>query len=88
MKTTINIPDDLLLRAKAAAAQRNMKLKDLIVELLEQGLNESGAVGQRRPIPVIIQAEGLAIKPLTNTEVDEIFLREDLARLGYEIDVP
>ncbi len=86
MRTTIDIPDDLLRRAKATAALRGIKLKDLITSLLEQGLKprakESESHGQNRPIPVTIRADGPAIKPLTNAEIEEIFLQEDLERIG------
>jgi hypothetical protein len=35
MKTTINILDDLLIRAKMVAAQRSMKVKDITTENTE-----------------------------------------------------
>lgn len=86
MRTTIDIPDDLLRRAKAVAALRGIKLKDLISGLIEQGLSprpkETEARGQKRPVPVTITAEGLKIKPLTNAEIEDIFMQEDMERLG------
>ncbi len=38
MRTTIDIPDELLRQTKARAALRGMKLKELIVEALEAAL--------------------------------------------------
>ena len=38
MRTTIEIPDELLRHAKARAALRGMKLKDLVAEALEAAL--------------------------------------------------
>lgn len=38
MKTTIDLPDDLLRTVKIRAVQENKKLKDLVAELLRRGL--------------------------------------------------
>ena len=43
MKTTIELPDELLRRAKATAATRGISLKRLFSEALEQGLRRGGA---------------------------------------------
>jgi hypothetical protein len=45
MKTTVEIPDDLYRRAKAEAALRGRKLKDLV----EEGLRLVLEVPRRRP---------------------------------------
>ncbi len=42
MKTTIELPDELLRRAKATAATRGISLKRLFSEALEQGLRRRG----------------------------------------------
>ena len=47
MKTTINVPDDLYRRAKAEAALRGRKLKDLVEEGLRLALETPRAA--RRP---------------------------------------
>jgi hypothetical protein len=38
MKTTLEIPDDLVREIKVRAARENRKLKDLVPELLRRGL--------------------------------------------------
>ena len=38
MKTTLEIPDELMRRVKMRAAQRNQKLKDTVATLLEAGI--------------------------------------------------
>lgn len=43
MKTTVEIPDDLFRRAKAAAALRSESLKELLSEALEAHLDRVGA---------------------------------------------
>ena len=81
MRTTIDIPDDILRRAKAVAALRGMKLKDLVAQLLDAGLR-GGASPQapktrRRKLPVMIPAAGRKIPILTNAELFEIIDAED-----------
>jgi hypothetical protein len=43
MKTTIELPDELLRRAKAAAATRGISLKRLFIDALEHGLRRGAA---------------------------------------------
>lgn len=38
MKTTLDLPDDLVRTVKVRAAQSNRRLKDVVAELLEKGL--------------------------------------------------
>jgi hypothetical protein len=38
VKTTLEMPDDLMRRIKMRAVQRNQKLKDAIAQLLEAGI--------------------------------------------------
>ena len=40
MKTTVDLPDDLLRRAKSSAALQGRKLRELLQEGLERVLNE------------------------------------------------
>ncbi|MCH7228442.1 hypothetical protein [Haloferula sp. A504] len=42
MKTTLDLPDDLLIEAKATAARRRMTLRELVTRALERDL---------RPVP-------------------------------------
>jgi hypothetical protein len=87
MRTTIDLPEDLLRRAKAAAALRGVKLKELVARLLEDGLRNMSLnsqvgvqMGQRRPIPVSVSLGG-TIPSLSNQEIDTIFLADDLEKL-------
>jgi plasmid stability protein len=41
MKTTLEIPDDLMREIKVRAANEDRKLKDLVAELLRRGLTQS-----------------------------------------------
>ena len=74
--------EDLLRRTKATAALRGMKMKDLVAELVESGLDNPTRIGSQRmgmnsPIPVTISADGRHIPSLTNAEIFEILDRED-----------
>ena len=40
MKTTVELPDDLIRQLKVKAAREDRKLKDLMTELLRKGLEE------------------------------------------------
>ncbi|HEY7302329.1 MAG TPA: hypothetical protein VH684_30915 [Xanthobacteraceae bacterium] len=60
MKTTVELPDDLYRRAKAEAALRGRKLKDLIEEGLRVVLDSSpGPRRQRRLATLIKSARGM-----------------------------
>jgi len=95
MRTTIDIPDDLLRRTKAAAALQGLKLKDFVAMLLENGLsaqqsapkvvretNTAMKYGKDRPVPVRIPATGKPIRALTNEEIEQLAINEDVSRLG------
>ena len=54
MKTTIEVPDELMRRVKMLAIQRNQKLKDAVAQLLEAGMTVTPADArpERAPRPV------------------------------------
>ncbi len=50
MKTTLELPDELMRTVKVRAAQTDRKLKDLIAELIELGLERSPTRGESDPL--------------------------------------
>lgn len=46
MKTTLDLPDDLLLEAKAAAARRSITLRELFTRALERDLQPTEPAAQ------------------------------------------
>jgi len=44
MKTTLDLPDDLVRAVKIRAVEENQKLKDMVAELLRRGLAEESRV--------------------------------------------
>ena len=67
MKTTLDIDDHLLTRAKAEAALGRTTLTRLVEEGLALRLRAAGGSGRRRPLPVF-DGTGLAegVNPLSN----------------------
>ena len=72
MKTTIDIPDELLQRAKVAAAQRRTTLKELVQTGLDWVLRSDVEVPDRNPALDRLQ-KGLRLggKPLTRAQTHE-----------------
>lgn len=56
MKTTVELPDELFRRAKAAAALRGRKLKDLVEEGLRRVLDAPDADAPARDRPQTLHA--------------------------------
>jgi hypothetical protein len=61
MKTTLEIPDELMRRVKMRAVQRNQKLKDTVAALLEAGIvaTSDDAPLAHLPKPVRLKARRL-----------------------------
>jgi plasmid stability protein len=82
MKTTLELPDELMRAVKVRAAQENRKLKDLIADLLRRGL-EAEKQGQATPprrvqFPII--KSGHPAKPeeeMTPERVAEILIEQE-----------
>lgn len=68
MKTTIDLPDDLVRRVKVRAAHRNQKLKDVVAQLLELGMAHAGDAEpvSRAPKPVRLRKR----PPLTIDDIE------------------
>ena len=91
MRTTIDIPEDLLRQAKSTAALRGLKLKDLVTSYIEHGLNGATVqldselpvkLGHPLPLPKFLPMTDRPIRSFTNAEIDEIFLEQDWEKFG------
>ncbi|CAN5856073.1 antitoxin VapB41 [soil metagenome] len=85
MKTTIDIPDDLMRAVKIRAVEENRKLKDMVADLLRQGLaqstSETPPVRHRVELPLI--KGGHPAKPgeeLTPERLHEILAQDEVDR--------
>ena len=80
MKTTLDLPDDLMRQVKIRAVEENRKLKDTIAALLRRGLaQESGAptVRKRVKLPLVQCAhEAGPGQEMTPERVAEVLLEE------------
>jgi hypothetical protein len=50
MKTTLDLPDDLVKRVKIRAIHEHKKLKDAIAELIERGMQQSAPAKIPKPL--------------------------------------
>jgi plasmid stability protein len=68
MKTTLELPDDIMHRIKLRAVHRKRKLKDEIALLLEAGLAAAPAPEAPRKLPKPVRLRGQP--PLTITDIE------------------
>ena len=85
MKTTIELPDDLLRSIKVRAAQEDRKLKDLVEELLRRGMAaELGPAKVRRRVELPIIKGGHPAAPgeeMTPDRVAQILMDDEAESL-------
>lgn len=87
MITSIDLPDDLYRKAKIAAAERGVKLKDVIREALEQnlGYNKAPAAkpsnpNRKRQLPAIVlerETSGGVVQVVSGEEIDRLLFPAD-----------
>jgi hypothetical protein len=83
MRTTFDLPDDLMKRAKIAAVRRGSTLRDLMAEALRRLLAEQSAAGRRRMTEAPIKLPpGHTIPIRSNSEIAQMFDEEDVANLN------
>lgn len=60
VKTTLELPDELMRRVKLRAVHRNQKLKDAVAQLLEAGMaaTPEASAPARPPKPVRLRKRG------------------------------
>jgi hypothetical protein len=82
VKTTLDLPDDLMRAIKIRAVQKNLKLKDAIADLLKRGLARDpgvpAKVRNRAKLPLVHCAhEASAAEEMTPERVAEVLLKEE-----------
>jgi hypothetical protein len=70
MRTTVELPDELLARAKNRAASEGVSLKELFIEAIEMKLARQSRKTRRTP-PEIGSADAPRIGVLTAEQIDE-----------------
>lgn len=83
MRSTFDLPDELLKRAKIAAVKRGSTLRDLVAEALRRLLAEQTAPERKRMIEAPVRLPpGHTIPIRSNTEIAKIFEQEDITQLN------
>lgn len=85
MKTTLDLPDDLMREVKIRAVEENRKLKDMVADLLRQGLAQpvadSAPVRRRVKLPLFQSSHPARPgEELTPELIDEILLEQEVNR--------
>jgi hypothetical protein len=65
MKTTLELPDDLMREVKIRAVHEHKKLKDIIAELLRKGIAASRPSRTKIPKPIKLRGG-----PITTEEIE------------------
>ena len=68
VKTTVELPDELMRAVKIQAARENRKLKDLLAVVIARGLSRQPGVARRRRTPQPVTLPG---GPLTIQEIEQ-----------------
>ena len=83
MRSTFDLPDDLLKRAKIAAVRRGSTLRDLVAEALRRLLAEQSAPERKRMTEAPVRLPpGHTIPIRSNSEMAKLFEQEDVAQLN------
>jgi plasmid stability protein len=84
MKTTLDLPDDLMRAIKIRAAREDRKLKDLVAELLRRGMEQEWpAPRARHRVKLPLIRGGRPATPqdeITPERIHEILMEEDIEK--------
>jgi hypothetical protein len=92
MRTTIDLPDELLRRLKVRAVLDGVSLKDLVARYVADGLAQGGradvgavdaasARPRRSDLPVMVPARGRRMTALSNADIQALLDAEDAAHV-------
>jgi hypothetical protein len=89
VKTTLDLPDELMREVKVLAAQSDRKLKDLLAELLQKGLLKGrkapvASVQNRVSLPLVECGEPGAID-LTSEQIYQALLDQEIAAVNEPV---
>jgi hypothetical protein len=81
MRTTVDLPDDLLRAAKSRAAELGESLKDLFARAVAQELGSQAGHGGagRVSLPLVGRASKPTVR-VTNADIEETLAAEDAGR--------
>ena len=70
MRTTVDLPDELMRHLKARAALEGRSLRDLVLELLTRGLQAPAVTTAPAPLPLVPLGRPLALQPAQLNHAD------------------
>jgi hypothetical protein len=70
MRTTVELPDELLSRARSAAALKGISLRQFFIEAVHQRLSPERAKVRRAP-PSVGDATAPPLRAITREQIDE-----------------
>ena len=86
MRTTLDLPDDLLRQAKIVAVQRGTTLRDLVAQALRQEILQPMAVARPRPLPALYLADNAPVLQMSPAQITAVShplgTDDDAARVG------
>ena len=80
MRTTFDLPDELMKRAKIAAVERGVPLRDLVAEGLRQALAKVPAA-RRSKLPNIRIAEDAPLRRMSPADLRSLEAEQEAERL-------
>jgi hypothetical protein len=81
MRSTFDLPDDLMKRAKIAAVERGVALRDLVAEGLRQVLARPAPARRRGKLPSIRIAEDAPVLRMSIGDLKALEAGEEAERL-------
>jgi hypothetical protein len=81
MRSTFDLPDDLMKQAKLAAVERGIPLRDLVAEGLRQVLARAAPARRRSKLPSIRVAEDAPVLRMGIAELKALESDEEAERL-------
>lgn len=80
MKTTLDLPADLVREMKLRAAHEGRKLRDVATEVFRRGLSQTGPQGEapRHRVKLPLIECRAAAKELTADQVAEVLLKQEV----------
>lgn len=83
MRTTVDLPDELMRKAKIRSAERGESLKDMFVRIVEREVSAHPVRGseQRMQLPLLGEGKPGSVA-ISNQDIAEIFDRDDAEHLN------
>ena len=86
MRTTLDLPDETFRQLKVQAALSGLKLKELVTQFIERGLEgkmqkaANVVTAELHPIPIAREADGSVTPYLNNAQLYAIMDAQDVAQ--------